>query len=428
MPVAQDNVLPLRRFLRPFQRVLGHARRRKWCPLYLRGLMAPLERKSLQPLAEHVAPGQYAQLHHFVTVSPWPDEHLKAVLARRAQQLVGGRGAVLIVDDTAFPKQGECSVGVGRQYCGVLGKVANCQVLVSLTLAQNDLPVPLALRLFLPKVWTEDAQRCAAVGVPQGHRPFLTKKQVALQEIDRVRRQGVRFKVVVADAGYGNSAEFRQALSARGLIWAVGVPGTQKVYSTNVELLTGRRSKTGRLLVPVPNEKRKSVSQLLLALPPHQWVSRTWRTGTKGPLRARFAVMRVRVADGGEQHDGSHLPGEEVWVVGERRSTGERKYYLTNHPAKTTKIEIIRDIKARWSCEQVHQQLKEELGLDHFEGRSWRGLHHHALLCMIAMTYLQALRFSGGQTERLTLPAARRQFGQPLPRPSTAFSTRDPPC
>ncbi len=390
--------------------------------------MSPLERKSLQPLAEHVAPGEYAQLHHFVTVSPWQDEPLGGVFARQAQRLVGGRDAVLIVDDTAFPKQGGCSVGVARQYCGVLGKVANCQVLVSLTLAKNDLPVPLALRLFLPKVWTDDAPRCAAVGVPQGHRLFLTKKQVALQEIDRVRRQGVTFKVVVADAGYGNSAEFRQALSARGLTWAVGVPATQKVYSTNVELLTGRRSKTGRLLVPIPNEKRICVSQLLLSLPPHQWMSRTWRTGTKGPLRARFAIMRVRVADGGEQHDGSHLPGEEVWVVGERRSTGERKYYLTNHSARTTKIEIIRDIKARWSCEQVYQQLKEELGLDHFEGRSWRGLHHHVLLCMMAMTYLQALRFSGGQTDLMTLPAARRQFGQPLPRPSTAFSTRDPPC
>lgn len=389
--------------------------------------MSPLERKSLQPLAEYIAPGQYAQLHHFVTVSPWKKEQLQAALARQAQQLVGGPDAVLIVDDTAFPKQGDCSVGVARQYCGVLGKVANCQVLVSLTLARNDIPVPLALRLFLPKEWTADPERCAAVGVPQEHRNFLTKKELALEEIDRVRLQGVRFKVVVADAGYGNSAEFRGALSTRGLTWAVGVPSTQKVYSTNVQLMTERRSKTGRLLVPIPDEQRKSVAQILHALPPHRWVSRTWRTGTKGPLRARFAVMRVRVADGGELHDGSHLPGEEVWVVGERRSSGERKYYLTNHPAKTTKIEIIRDIKARWSCEQVHQQLKEELGLDHFEGRSWRGLHHHALLCMMAMTYLQALRFSEKRIALLTLPAARREVSQALDRASFALHVRGPP-
>ncbi|MBZ9716166.1 IS701 family transposase [Deinococcus multiflagellatus] len=209
MTSAQDHALSLRRFLRPFQRVLGHARRRKWCPIYLRGLMAPLERKSLQPLAEHVAPGQYAQLHHFVTVSPWQDDQLGAVLARQAQRLVGGRDAVLIVDDTAFPKQGTGSVGVARQYCGVLGKVANCQVLVSLTLAKNDLPVPLALRLFLPQAWTDDPERCVAAGVPVGHRLFLTKKELALQEIDRVRQHGVTFKVVVADAGYGNSAAFR---------------------------------------------------------------------------------------------------------------------------------------------------------------------------------------------------------------------------
>ncbi len=302
MTVAQENPLPLRRFLRPFQRVLGHVRRRKWCPVYLRGLMAPLERKSLQPLAEHVAPGQYAQLHHFVTVSPWNDDQIGAVLARQAQRLVGGRDAVLIVDDTAFPKQGTGSVGVARQYCSVLGKVANCQVLVSLTLARNDIPVPLALRPFLPQAWIDDLDRCAAAGVPQGHQQFLTKKQLALQEIDRVRQEGVTFKVVVADAGYGNSAEFRGALTTRGLTWAVGVPGTQKVYSTQVGMLTDRRSKTGRLLVPVPDEPRKSVAQVLHDLPPHKWVSRTWRIGTKGPLHARFAVLRVRVADGGRLH------------------------------------------------------------------------------------------------------------------------------
>ncbi|MBZ9716167.1 transposase [Deinococcus multiflagellatus] len=197
------------------------------------------------------------------------------------------------------------------------------------------------------------------------------------------------------------------------MTWAVGVPGTQKVYSTKVGMLTERRSKTGRLLVPVPDEPRKSVAQVLHDLPPHKWVSRTWRKGTKGPLHARFAVMRVRVADGGELHDGSHLPGDEVWVVGERRPSGERKYYLTNHPANTSKIELIRDIKARWSCEQVHQQLKEELGLDHFEGRSWRGLHHHAVLCMTAMLYLQALRLVTVRVDpegwRPTLPQARQQ-------------------
>ncbi|WP_268906335.1 IS701 family transposase [Deinococcus aquaedulcis] len=427
MTSAQDHALSLRRFLRPFQRVLGHARRRKWCPMYLRGLMAPLERKSLQPLAEHVAPGQYAQLHHFVTVSPWQDDQMGAVLARQAQRLVGGHDAVLIVDDTAFPKQGTGSVGVARQYCGVLGKVANCQVLVSLTLARNDIPVPLALRLFLPQAWTDDPQRCVAAGVPQGHRQFLTKKALALQEIDRVRQHGVTFKVVVADAGYGNSAAFRGALTARGLTWAVGVPGAQKVYSTKVGMLTERRSKTGRLLVPVPDEPRKSVAQVLHDLPPHKWVSRTWRKGTKGPLRARFAVLRVRVADGGELHDGSHLPGDEVWLVVERRPSGERKYYLTNHPANTAKIELIRDIKARWSCEQVHQQLKEELGLDHFEGRSWRGLHHHVLLCMMAMAFLQALRLPLGRRHLSTLPQTRKQVVSWLMKPQPHSSGRSPP-
>ena len=222
------------------------------------------------------------------------------------------------------------------------------------------------------------------------------------------------FKVVVADAGYGNSAGFRHALSARGLTWAVGVPANQKVYSTKVELLTVRTSPSGRKLRPVPNERRKTVAQVLHDLPPHHWRTVTWRQGTKGPLQARFALTRVRVGDGEQLHDGSHLPGEEVWLVGERRSSGERKYYLTNHPPGTPKIHIIRDIKARWACEQAHQQLKEELGLDHFEGRTWRGLHHHALLCLITMMFLQALRLkgrpAGSSTVGVSLPSIRRRY------------------
>jgi hypothetical protein len=185
-------------------------------------------------MAARVAPDDYAQVHHFVCASRWPPEPLERVLAERAQALVGGPDAVLIVDDTALLKQGERSVGVGRQYAGAAGKTANCQTLVSLTLARGEVPVGLALRLFLPAEWTDDPARCRAAGVPDDHVAYRTKSDLALDEIDRVTAAGVTYGCVLADAGYGISAYFRQALSARGLTWAVRIPRIQKVYPADV--------------------------------------------------------------------------------------------------------------------------------------------------------------------------------------------------
>jgi SRSO17 transposase len=296
---------------------------------------------------------------------------------------------VLVVDDTALPKQGKHSVGVARQYCGASGKRANCQVLVSLTLARGEVPVPVGLRLFLPEAWAGDAGRCARAGVPEEHRRALAKTDIALAEIDRVLAAGARFGRVVADAGYGISAAFRRGLSERGLVWAVGIPKVQNVYSIGVELLwpkaaTGRPRKH-----PVPSEEPVAAEQ---ALADAGWRRVSWRRGTKGPLAAEFAALRVRPAEGRQLRNGRHLPGEEVWLVGERRTTGERKYYLSSLPADAPLEELAATIKARWACEQAHQQMKEELGLDHFEGRSWTGLHRHALMAMIALCFLQHLR------------------------------------
>lgn len=380
-----------------------------------------LERKSIQPLAQQVAPRAGEQLHHFVATSRWETAPLETLLAHKAQHLVGGRAAYLIVDDTTLPKKGRCSVGVAPQYSGAVGKMANCQTLVSLTLARQEVPVCVALRLFLPHEWTDDAERCAKVGIPPERVTYRTKGQIALEELDRVLAAGVTCGVVLADAGYGISAEFRQALSARGLTWAVGIPRTQKVYPLTVQVhaaalplpLRGRPPTH-----PVPTAERASAEHVLEALSSRQWRTVSWRRGTKGKLRARFACVRVRVADGATLAFGQHLPGEEVWLVGERRTTGERKFYLTNHPPHTSPRVLIAAIKARWSCEQGHQQLKEELGLDHFEGRSWTGLHHHALLTMIALAFLQHLRLQAvrraglpctlGPPPQPTVPAIRR--------------------
>jgi SRSO17 transposase len=316
------------------------------------------------------------------------------VLRKTADSLVGGKDAALIVDDTALPKQGKHSVGVKRQHCGVLGKQANCQVLVSLTLAHKEVPVPIALRLYLPEDWAQDEARRAAAKVPESI-TFEPKGDIALAQIDAALADGVRFGIVLADAGYGSSASFRAGLTQRGLQWAVGVQPTQKVYPADVTLDMPANPPVGRpAKYAKPSVPSVSVVQMIAMLGSKALRRCSWRCGTKGMLSARFAAVRVCVADGVLASHWQHLPGQAAWLVCEARSSGERKYYFTNHPPNTPRRTLVRAIKARWACEQAHQQLKDELGLDHYEGRSWLGLHHHALLTMMAFTYLQHRRLA----------------------------------
>jgi SRSO17 transposase len=384
----------LRRWLEPFLARLRRKTQRHWAPFYLKGLILPGERKSVEPMAARVAPGDTQQLHRFVSTSPWATAPLEEELVEAADRLVGGPDAVLVVDDTALVKQGRHSVGVKRQYCGQLGKKANCQSLVSLTLARAEVPVGVGLRLFLPEDWGADAGRRAAAGVPEtvAYRP---KWKIALDEIDRVLASGARFGATLADAEYGKAAEFRAGLAERRLLYAVGILPTQEVYPADVTLAFPQRKPTGRPRKrPVPSAASAGAAELLEARP-EAFRAISWRIGTKGPLKAEFAALRVRVADGPADARGRHLPGEEAWLVGERRASGERKCYLSNLPPDAPLEALASLIKARWVCEQMHQQLKDELGLDHFEGRSWRGLHHHALLCQLAFAFLQHLRLGG---------------------------------
>jgi SRSO17 transposase len=395
IPVDADWNKDFQEWLEPFLAVFKRSEQRCWAPLYLQGLLGPGARKSVEPMAERVCPGQTQQLHHFVSTSPWSTAPLEQVLRKTADALVGGKDAVLIVDDTALPKQGKHSVGVKRQHCGVLGKQANCQVLVSLTLAQKEVPVPIALRLYLPKDWAQDKALRVQAKVPESI-SFETKGDIALAQIDIALADGVHFGMVLADAGYGSSAEFRAGLTQRGLRWAVGVQPTQKVYPADVELsMQATNSGAGRpAKYPQPSTPSVSVVQMIDMLGPKALRRCSWRCGTKGMLSARFASVRVCVADGTLVSHGQHLPGQAAWLVCEARSSGERKYYFTNHLPNTPRRTLVRAIKARWACEQAHQQLKDELGLDHYEGRSWLGLHHHALLTMIAFTYLQYRRLT----------------------------------
>jgi SRSO17 transposase len=287
------------------------------CPLYVAGLIGPGDRKSVQPMAERFAPGGYDRLHHFVAAGVWDAAPLETELLVQADKLVGGRDAVLVIDDTAMPKKGKHSVGVAPQYASALGKTANCQTLVSLTLARGEVPAMMELRLFLSQSWTSDR-----------------------------------------------------------LIWPIAARGRPR-----------RRH--------VPDILSMAAEDMLADA---RWQNISWRTGTKGKLKARFAAVRVRTADGPPQRIGDkgqqHLPGDEAWLIGEQRTSGEKKFYLANLPAETNLRTLAATIKARWICEQAHQQLKEELGLDHFEGRSWQGLHRHALMTMIAYAFLQHRRLA----------------------------------
>jgi SRSO17 transposase len=421
MADAGDWRAELDRWLAPFLDGLVHPSRRAMCPLYLSGLLGPGDRKSVQPMAERLGLPSHDGLHHFISVGAWETEPLEAELMRKADRLAGGSDAWLVVDDTALPKKGRHSAGVAPQYASALGKSANCQTLVSLTLARREVPVPVALRLFLPEAWTGDPARLDKAGVPEARRAHRTKPEMALAEIDRALAAGVRFRAVLADAGYGVSAPFRRGLSERGLVWAVGIPRHLKAYPPDVALIppppgAGRR----RRRLQAPDRVSAPAEEMLAGA---DWRPISWRRGTKGRLAAHFAARRVRVADGPAQQirdkPAQHLPGEEAWVVGERRASGERKYYLSNLPAGTDLKTLAGAIKARWACEQAHQQLKEELGLDHFEGRSWTGLHRHALMALIAYAFLQHRRLraakrgkkprrAAAQTEPSRHPARHR--------------------
>ena len=426
--MAAEWTEDLERWLAPFLSALGHKVRRRMCPLYIAGLIGPGDRKSVQPMAARVGEVGYDQLHHFVAAGVWDSVPLEVALVKEADRLVGDRAGFLVIDDTALPKKGRHSVGVAPQYASSLGKTANCQSLVSVTLASGEVPVMVGLRLFLPESWTSDPARMTRAHIPVDRQGALTKPEIAIEEIDRVIASGARFGCVLADAGYGSSAPFRHALSERGLLWAVGMSRRQKVYPADVAM-TFPVAKAGKARkYHIPDIAPVSAEAMLAG---EKWRKISWRRGTKGRLTCLFAARRVRIADGHKHRlldqGVERMPGDEVWIVGERRSNGEQKYYVSNLPADATLQALAAAIKARWICEQAHQQLKEELGLDHFEGRSWTGLHRHALMTMIAYAFLQSRRLTAAgrkkKSPRTTTAAeyARRQAGHPRhPRPAAA--------
>src|SRR6202140_4053260 len=415
-------------WLQPFIEAVGHRTRRRMCAAYVAGLIGPGDRKSVQPMAARDNGVSYDQLHHFIGSGVWDAAPLEAALLIEADKLVGGADAWLIVDDTALPKKGEHSVGVAPQYASSLGKTANCQSLVSLTLASREVRVMVGLRLFLPETWTDDPERMARARVPKDRQTALTKPEIAIEEIDRVIASGARFGCVLADAGYGSSGSFRQALSERGLLWAVGLSRRQNVYPADIALIFPIAKPGKPRKYHIPDHPPVSAEALLAE---GKWQRVSWRRGTKGRLTCLFTARRVRVADGHKHRMLNNrmqcMPGDEVWLVGERGATGGQKYYVSNLPAEATNKTLPATIKARWVCEQAHQQLKEELGLDHFEGRSWTGLHRHALMTMISYAFLQSrrLKAAGRKKKSRGTAATAERAGHPAshPRPLRPAAT-----
>jgi SRSO17 transposase len=401
--MARSQEVSARRFRDYLDRLacaVGHVDRQEPLRAYVTGLSLPGERKSVEPMAARVDPrhvrARHQSMHHLVANAAWEDTAVLRVARDQVLEAMERHGAVAgwIVDDTGMPKKGRHSVGVTRQYCGALGKQENCQVAITLTLANEAVSVPAAYQLYLPHTWAEDMKRRRAAGVPDEIR-FRTKWQIALEQIAALQREQLPPAPVIADAGYGVVTEFRAALSAMGIPYVVGVTGETTVWPPGVEPLPPVRWRgRGR----PPTRMRRSdrhrplpIMTLARALPSKAWRTVRWRQGTRGGMRSRFACLRVRAA---HHDDRRHQPRPPEWLLiewpsGESEPT---KFWLSTLPADLPVSQLVRLGKLRWRIERDYQELKDEVGLDHFEGRNWRGFHHHGSLCIAAYAFLAAER------------------------------------
>jgi SRSO17 transposase len=370
---------------------LARADQRRWGEVYLRGLMLDGKRKSIQPMAQRLPDGDEQALQQFVSQSPWDWRPVRQRLATQMTAAVDPDA--WIIDDTGFPKFGNASVGVARQYSGTLGKVANCQVGVSIHAATDQASCPIDWRLFLPKSWDADAERRRAAHLPEavGHRP---KWQLGLDMVDELGAWGLAPPVVVADAGYGESGELRLGLEARGLAYVVQVKATTSAYPEAVAPQLASYPGRGRRPRPRYRATRSSLAELIIAAGPLAAKTVAWREGTRGRLRSRFVVLRVRPAGVKLRRAvaGGELPVRWLlaeWPAGQPEPV---KYWLANLPDDTPLQELVRLAKLRWRIEHDYRELKDGLGLDHFEGRSFGGWHHHVTLVSAAHAFVTLQR------------------------------------
>jgi SRSO17 transposase len=409
-------------YVNELTKVIGHADREGPFRDYCAGLLATEGRRSVEPMAVVTDPGhvstQHQKLLHLVAESPWSDEQMLAKVREQVVPSMTQRGPIeaWIIDDTGFPKKGEHSVGVHHQYCGQLGKQANCQVTVTLSIANHHASLPIAYRLYLPREWADDAARRKKAHVPAAIR-FKTKPQIALEQIRAALLAGVAPGVVLMDAGYGNNSILRQAITALGLFYVAAIQSTTKVRPVRED---------------DPKPPRVSVEALALSLPKRAWRTVAWREGTNKKLRSRFARVRVRAAP----IRGEARFAEETllieWPKGEAKPT---KYWLTVNPDMPLR-RLVDLTKLRWRIERDYEDLKQEIGLGHYEGRGWLGFHHHGTLCIAAYGFLISERerippsgpHSAAPIEKSPLPSGYRPRGAPDPAaaPRPQLDCHDP--
>lgn len=372
---------------------------------YVRGLLSDARRKNMEGMLRRISdPGQYQTLQHFITHSTWQAEEVWRQLRARS----ASRRGFLLIDDTSIPKQGRESAGVARQYCGALGKVANCQVIVTAALSSDRAVWPLAMDLFMGEEWCEDEDRRERTRVPESLR-HRTKIEMAIAQLDLAREVGIGIDCVLADAGYGDAIGFRDAIAERGLHYAVGVAKTTKVFVEQPRFAVpagkgGGRPRSRKQLTKT-SSRPVTLEQIAAGAPKANWQRIAWRKGTKGDLQADFLLLRVTPAHRwqiGKEH-------EQVWLICERTLGRDsvRKYYLSNLPPRIAAKKLVAITHERWAIEQHYRDLKQETSLDHFEGRSYPGLHRHLALTALAYSFLETERQRPRATSGLSIGATR---------------------
>lgn len=379
---------------------LGHADRAAPFRSYTAGLLLPGARKSVEPMAARVEPGRvqaaHQSLHHFVAKADWSDDALLAAVRTHVLPIIEQRGPIRgwIIDDTGIPKKGTHSVGVARQYCGQFGKQDNCQVAVTLSLAADHASLPVAHRLYLPQPWADDLARRVKAGVPDDV-TFQTKPQIALAQIRAAIEAGMPTATVLADAGYGVDTAFRDGITQLGLAYVVGIQTSTSLWPPGAEPLPPKpwsgRGRPASLIRRDPEHAPVPAKALAMSLPKRAWRRVTWREGSNTTLAGRFAAVRVRPAN---RDYNRPTPRPEEWLLVEwpKGEPEPTKYWLSTLSPTTTRQAMVDQAKLRWRIERDYQDLKQELGLGHYEGRGWRGFHHHATLCIATYGFLIAER------------------------------------
>lgn len=407
----------------------GHLDRAVPLKSYCTGLLLPGERKSVEPMAARLCPQNVRQthqsLHHVVAHAPWRDEDILEAVRHYALPMMQKQAPIeaWVIDDTGFVKKGRHSVGVARQYCGQVGKQENCRVAVSLSISTAAASLPIACRLYLPEVWSEDKKRRKATGVPP-EISFQTKPEIALEQIRTAVDRGIFPAPVLADAGYGNDTKFRDGITDLGLLYVLGIQSSASVWPPGQAPLPKRKWKgIGRPTSLLRRDRRHhpiSVRELARSLPSSAWKTVRWREGTRATLRSRFAALQIRPA---HRDDWRSEPRVEEWLLIEwpTEEAEPTKYWFSTLPGNTKLPDLVRLAKHRWIVERDYQELKQELGLGHYEGRGWRGFHHHATLCIAAYGFLVAER------SRFSPSARAGQVDLPIPEMPCQFRPRGSP-